>query len=180
MFSTMGYRLRQPRCQVEFSLRLTVLILVVSACCVCVFLFFPRADGETGEDVVCALGEHRAPPGSAGLGQSAVGGHVRSETAHKPARQSGVMAGEGMKTEKRLPDCVCVFCKHGSACWYWKMFVFIFSPRSLHSVCSHYARCFLRLSGQELGNDCTHSCGTQACKSTGCIMFPSRYQLFCS
>lgn len=63
---------------------------------------FPPADCETGEDVVCALGERRAPPGSAGLGQSTVGGHVRSETAHKPARQSGIM-------QKKV--CVCV-CEH--------------------------------------------------------------------
>lgn len=54
---------------------------------------FSPADCETGEDVVCALREHGAPPGSAGLGQSTVGGHVRSEAAHKPARQSSVMGG---------------------------------------------------------------------------------------
>lgn len=71
---------------------------------------FP-ADCETGEDVVCALREWRAPPGSAGLGQNTVGGHVRSKTAHKSARQSGVMCvcvGGVRKERKRYRLCVCV------------------------------------------------------------------------
>lgn len=71
--------------------------------------------------MVCALGERRAPPGSAGLGQSTVGGHVRSEAAHKPARQSGVM--------KRVTDCVCV-CVGTGKCLSSE-FVFIFSAHSL-------------------------------------------------
>lgn len=62
----------------------------------------PPADCETGEDVVCALGEHGAPPGSAGLGQSTVGGHVRSETAHKPARQSSIMGLGGHEKRKKF------------------------------------------------------------------------------
>lgn len=72
---------------------------------------FP-ADCETGEDVVCALREWRAPPGSAGLGQNTVGGHVRSKTAHKSARQSGVMCVcvcvWGCKERKSYRLCVCV------------------------------------------------------------------------
>lgn len=51
-------------------------------------VFPSSADGETGEDVVRALGGRRAPPGSAGLGQGAVGGHVWRKAAHKHARQS--------------------------------------------------------------------------------------------
>lgn len=58
----------------------------------------PSADGEAGEDVVRALRERRPPAGSAGLGQSAVGGHVWSQAAHKRARGAGVTA-----AEKRSP-----------------------------------------------------------------------------
>ena len=173
-----------PCCQVEFSLRLTALILVVSACCVCVcvcFCFF-LVQTVKQEKTWCVRSE------STELLQGLLA-WVRAQweamfgvKLHTSLQDKAAWwRGRAWRRRKDFQTlCVCVFCEHGSACWYWKMFVFIFSPRSLHSVCSHYPRCFLRLSGWELGNDCTHSCGTQACKSTGCIMFPSRYQLFCS
>lgn len=43
---------------------------------------------------------------------------------------------------------------------------------SLYAVCTQSGPITLVALSQELGNDCTHSCGTQACKSTGCIIFP--------
>lgn len=130
---------------------------------------------------MCALGEHRAPTGSAGLGQSTVGDHVWSETAHNPARQSSMM-GEGMK---KVTDCVCFVSMNlcvgtGDCLVSVSKFFFIFSLHSLHSVWSYYARCFHRLFSQELGNDCTHSCGTRACKSAGCIiLYPPYTILLC-
>lgn len=150
-------------------------------------LCFLLADSETGEDVVCAFGERWAPPGSAGLGHSTVGGHVWSKTAHKPARQSGIMGKNRTKEScgVRAPlflvglfvcfvFCVSINLSVGtkkcsvsvSEC------IFIFPLHTLHSVWSHYARCFHPLLNQELGNDCTHSCGTQVCKNMSCIIFP--------
>lgn len=131
---------------------------------------FP-ADCETGEDVVCALREQRAPPGSAGLGQSAVGGHVRSQTAHESARR-GCVKGEGCREELWTHACA-------SLCVLWSRTVpgKVWWARSSASLFSLYAVCtqsgpITHVALSQLGNDCTHSCGTQACKSTGCIIFP--------
>ncbi|CAF88879.1 unnamed protein product, partial [Tetraodon nigroviridis] len=44
--------------------------------------------GEAGEDVVHPRRRGRAAPGSAGLGQGAVGGHVRRQTTNPSARLS--------------------------------------------------------------------------------------------
>lgn len=99
------------------------------------------ADCETGEDVVCALRERRAPPGSAGLGQSAVGGHVWSKTAHKSARQSGITTRGRAQRMKFV--CVCVYTD--------EKFV------SLFSLCTQSGPITLVALSQELGSDCTHS-----------------------
>lgn len=137
---------------------------------------------------MCALREHRAPPGSAGLGQSTVGGHVRSKTAHNLARQSSIMGG---RLEKSFRLCVCapltinLRVGTGKCLVSLSEFVFIFALHSLHSVWSHYACCFHRLLGQELfsffllfiffffTNGCIHSCGTQACLHHFPLQIPS-------
>lgn len=49
---------------------------------------FPPSDGKAGEDVVRPRRRCRTAPGSAGLGPSAVGGHVWRQTTDPAARLS--------------------------------------------------------------------------------------------
>lgn len=86
---------------------------------------FAPADGETGEDVACALGERRAAPRSAGLAHGAVGGHVRSQAAHEPTGRS---------------DVTCASLRHVSLHAVWSQYAARFHPllsQGLGNDCTH-------------------------------------------
>lgn len=80
-----------------------------SSCCLLTPLPFSPSDGEAGEDLVRPRRRCRAAPGAAGLGQSAVGGHVRRQTTNPSARLSRIKA-----ENLNLTDCC-----HPHRCQSW-------------------------------------------------------------
>lgn len=111
--------------------------------------------------MVHALGQRGAPSGSAGLGQDTVGGHVRSEAAHNPARRSGVVK-EDTKT---------VHVNERKVSRAKKRKKQRFSK--LKQMCLYFLSCAVRTQtgpitlvalSQGLENDWTHSGGAQTCK----------------